>query len=40
MAVCRQDMLYKDNTSNLIPTFFFWPKIYYYLILTLVYSEL
>ena len=23
MAVCRQDMLYKDYTSNLIPTSFF-----------------
>ena len=25
MAVCRQDMLYKDYTSNPIPTSFFIP---------------
>ena len=27
MAVCRQDMLYKDYTSNPIPTSFFGSKI-------------
>ena len=27
MAVCRQDMLYKDYTTNPIPTFFFGSKI-------------
>ena len=26
MAVCRQDMLYKDNTSNPIPTYFIYLK--------------
>jgi len=29
MAVCRQNMLYKDNTSNPIPTSFFGLKNYY-----------
>ena len=27
MAVCRQDMLYKDYTNNPIPTSFFIPEI-------------
>ena len=27
MAVCRQDMLYKDYTSNPIPISFFIPEI-------------
>ena len=27
MAVCRQDILYKDYTSNPIPTSFFLPEI-------------
>ena len=29
MAVCRQDMLYKDYTSNPIPTSFFIPELCY-----------
>ena len=27
MAVCREDMLYKDYTTNPIPTSFFIPEI-------------